>query len=264
MAPGDSWIEWMDHGNIDHYHLFNVKYVILPRFIRPPPFLESVPYGNKKISKNFFRLYKVQTEGYCAVLRRCSNHAESMKFDNCLHPLFHDAKPGRGYGRFSVDNVDPSWKYVQSKPPPGNLPPLTLYQMDHRLPKDLPKSRINRTRAGIVLNETISPGSYGCHVYISNDQRKSNPESVFVVIKVNFHPHFRCRINDGEAGVHRIFQVAPGYIAIRFDDNVAVPQESYYNIRCDYEVPLHKRYLAYIPVVCIVILITLRLKLFIF
>ena len=86
MAPGDSWIEWMDHGNIDHYHLFNVKYIILPRFIRPPPFLESIPYGNKKkISTNSFRLYKVQTEGYCAVLHRCSNHIESMKFNNCLH-----------------------------------------------------------------------------------------------------------------------------------------------------------------------------------
>ena len=131
----------MDHGNIDHYHLFNVN-VILPRFIRPPPFL-SVPYGNKKISKNFFRLYKVQTEGYCAVLRRCSNHAESMKFDNCLHPLFHDAKPGRGYGRFSVDNVDPSWKYAEQTAARKSST-LNLIPNGSSLAKRFAKSRINR------------------------------------------------------------------------------------------------------------------------
>ena len=70
------------------------------------------------------------TEGYCLVVRGCGGgYAASVKHGNCLHPLFHDARPGRGYGRGvsaaeggTFDSVDGEWMYTNAtRPPPSGL-----------------------------------------------------------------------------------------------------------------------------------------------
>ena len=63
MAPADSWIEWFDHGNIDHYYLFNIQYIILPKQIRPPHFLievyeEGDLNNNNNNNKNIVDIFK--------------------------------------------------------------------------------------------------------------------------------------------------------------------------------------------------------------
>ncbi len=260
MAPADSWIEWFDHGNIDHYYLFNIQYIILPKQIRPPHFLIEVyeegdlnnNNNNNKKYRRHFQVYKVKRSNYFIVTTRCHTHGKSMKYNNCLHPLFHDAKPGRGYGRGfdSVDKVDDDWQYTMSAPPKFKKRPLTLYQMDHRKPSELPISRFKIVqRKSKILHETISPNTYSCKVKVGKKELMKD-DGIFVVLKVNYHPHWNCNINN-EKQVQPILRVAPGYLAVQLYDEYSTSSRDdiEFDIQCTYNVPLYKNVLLLIPLI---------------
>jgi hypothetical protein len=276
MAPADSWIEWFDHGNIDHYTLFNVHYIIMPIQLKPPYFLTKLDYDgaiyNKKTrnanANRRFQMYKVKHSSYWIVATRCHTHVLSMKYNNCLHPLFHDARPGRGYGRGFEEGsdlstaVDDDWKYTMSAPPKYKKPPLTLYQMDHRKSSELPKTRgkMMQRIAGVVLNETIGQSSYSCNVQVNQNKLNDVENGIFVVLKVNYHPHWKCVINNGDGfvkDIDDIFRVAPGYLAVQLQSKSVkvLPAKKkkqevvIYNVRCTYGMPFYKRMLLWIPII---------------
>ena len=103
-----------------------------------------------------------------------------MKVGHCLHPLFHDARPGRGYGKGAEDTVevDGEWMYMEGvAAPPPNRPPMSLDQMNRR--RVLPESRASLTRAGHVLSEIVSDGAgrFQFNVSINMEEPTTNGQS---------------------------------------------------------------------------------------
>ena len=268
MSPVGSWVEWFDHGNHDHYELFNVKYILMPRNISPAPFLKGIKLA---FDTRFF-LYSVITEGYGFIARGCESHKLSMKVGRCLHPLFHDARPGRGYGKGAEDviDVDEDWMYDESiTSPPARRPPLTLNQMNRR--EVLPPSRSHLTRAGKIDAESSKHGGTRFEfsirmdrtTHVDNTDKKkkssiSNGEAL--IVKTNWHPHWSCNIRNNTTRLivdgSQLLRVAPGYFAIPLEHalnqlNVSLDGVVNINVECEYAAPKYKVFLIYVSAIVV-------------
>jgi hypothetical protein len=106
MAPASLYGDWFDHHNRDHYTLFNVEHILMPSWELPPPFpRETTRLTPRNAPIQLYRIRRESSEssnGFFMVLQNCPNETASGRAYHCLHPLLHDAKYGRGYGKGSL------------------------------------------------------------------------------------------------------------------------------------------------------------------
>ena len=298
MSPVGSWIEWFDHGNIDHYDLFNIRYLVAPADLwstdrrhnendnnnnnNRPRFLSKIStvgasgkYVLYQVSKNITSDRRGSTSGYSLVAKGCENDDVSLKYMKCLHPMLHDARPGRGYGRQSerVKRVDPEWMYLEEDHPDRGrrLPLMSLAQMNQRKRENLPISRQHLTLIGTLMEENMHDdgGKYEATVRVvrAEKERKEEVEEgkeeeeegkeedelehAAVVVKINYHPHWICSLNGTRIKTYR---VAPGYIAMKVGDVSKEKtgkgegvQVGEIKVVCEYLVPRYKKILMMCP-----------------
>eukprot|EP00949_MAST-11_sp_MAST-11-sp1_P002237 g2237.t1 len=111
---------------------------------------------------------------------------------------------------------------------------LTLQEMEspHR---KLPLPRTKLTRGGQVLKEAVDSSLSTYRAKVSLDG------SAQVVLKVNYHPFFKCTIDGMPAKSHRII---PGFLAVNTSGF-----KGEHEVVCAYEPPLYKKVLAGISII---------------
>lgn len=196
MARPGEWQVRLDYARPQYCELYNVRYIVAPPNVPPPYFARLLA------SRGRFLLYEVPTSGYFALGR--------------VEPLPPDAFPD---GRLD----DAPWEQVYQVGLDwlrGAGPLEGRYLAWGDLPPGpAPEGGI----AGTIEEPAVGPGRYACRV--------DALAGTDLILKVTYHPFWRCTVDGEPAEIARIF---PGFMAVRLAPGV-------HRVRFTYRPPLWKK-----------------------
>lgn len=176
MARPGEWQGRLDYRRPEHADLFNVRYLVAPAALVPPPFVRRLAARGRYV------LYEVPTSGYFSTAR--------------VEPLPPDALGGAPLRNASWDDVyhlGDAW--LQGAGPLERR----FLGADGSVAPVLPSAP-----SGAVRDARIAANVYEATV--------STPETTDVVLKVTAHPWWRAEV-DGVPVATR--EVLPGFMAVR-------------------------------------------------
>ena len=205
---------FFDENRLEHYDLFNIKYVVVPKNSLMPSFMKPV----KSIGRH--QLYQVETTGYFDLVgSRLSFTGDKTEFhSNAISWLTSGLPEAKLHPQVSVSG-SPKYLGFDTRPSTVILMPNAPEHQPLNSIDDLnsyaAQTYANQTR-GSIISEDVGPNYYSAVVDVERES--------ILMLKTTFHPNWRTVVDGANT---ESLMLMPGFIGVQLSPGEHVVRMEY-------------------------------------